>query len=273
MSTFNNRKRAFSDAITVDAWHKPFDGVRTTAELHAHVAFGEARLGYQPGMRISFRLGLRRAEVVVVLPESEGLAVDKASVMRKSTGAAFKGRTVRQHQTTTTVRGRLSLMLGLKGGKPSVGIGANKADRKALKHHIETLTDAPMKVSQSMTTDDEYRWVIESQASGALEGAPWDADKEPRLTLVDLNAGKPRRIEPSVQIEVRCRREDLFISDIEITDRTLLRELPEHKASRRNEVAAECYIRDELLRNGLGATDLSNRFAEITLLSVVAEQA
>ena len=147
-----------------------------------------------------------------------------------------------------------------------------KSRRRELKREMETLADAPMKISQSMTTDDEYRWVIETQTAAGLEGSPWEADAEPRLTLIDNNAGKPRRIEPSVRIEVRCRREDLLISDIEITDKSLLKDLPEHKTSRRNEVAAECYIRDELLRHGLGGGDLSNRFAEITLLSVVAEQ-
>src|SRR3989344_2204958 len=270
MSTITNRKRAFSDAITVDAWHEAFDGARRTAAIHAHVAFGEGRLGAQPGMKISFRLGLRRAEVILVIPEAEGLSVDKSSVARKSTGATFKGRTVRQHQAETSFGAKVSLMLGINSAKSSLGLGAGKSNRKALSRELETLAEAPMKVSQSMTTDDEYRWVIESQTAGPLEGSPWDADNEPRVTLIDDNVGKLHLIEQSVRIEVRCRREDLLISDIEITDKSLLKDLPEHKSSRRNEVAAECFIRDELLRHGLGSRDLSNRFAAITLISVVA---
>lgn len=123
-----------------------------------------------------------------------------------------------------------------------------------------------------MTPNDEYRWVIESQTDGTLDGGPWDAEKDPRLTLIDPNVGQGRQIEPCVRIEVRCRREDMIVSDIEIIDRTILKELPDGRArSRRNEIAAECYIRDELMRRGLGAVDLSNRFAEVTILSVTAE--
>ena len=272
MLVLNNRKRAFSDAVTVDAWHKVFDGERRKANLHAHVAFGEARVGDEPGMRVSFRLGLRRAEVVVVVGEAEGLQIDKASVARKSTGSDFEGKVVRQDETTASIGAKLSLFFGLKGNKPGVGGGASVKRSKAVKRLSETRARAPMRISQSMTPNDEYRWVIESQTDGVLNGEPWAADKDPRLTLIDPSAGKARHIEPCVRIEVRCRREDMVVSDIEIIDRSILKELPDGKArTRRNEAAAECYIRDELLRRGLGAVDLSNRFAEVTLLSVTAD--
>lgn len=273
MVSLDNRRRAFSDAVTVDAWHKPFNGERRKASLHAHVAFGEARVGDEPGMRISFRLGLRRAEVVVAIGEGEGLQIDKTSVARKSSGSTFEGTVVRQVHATASIRGKLSLLLGLGDAKGAAGGGVSAKRSKAIKRRSETRAKAPMRITQSMTPNDEYRWIIESQTDGTLDGEPWDAGRDPRLTLIDPNAGQARQIEPCVRIEVRCRREDMIISDIEIIDRTILRELPDGRArSRRNEVAAECYIRDELMRRGLGAVDLSNRFAEITILSVTAEQ-
>ena len=271
--SLDNRRRAFSDAVTVDAWHRPFDGERRTASLHAHVAFGEARVGHEPGMRISFRLGLRRAEVVVAIGEGEGLQVERKSVARKSSGSSFQGTEVRQDHSLAAIGGRISLMIGLDALRSAAGGGMTAKRSKGVKRRSITKTKSAMRISQSMTSNDEYRWVIESQSDSVLNGEPWDAAKDPRLTLIDPSVGKPRQIEPCVRIEVRCRREDLVVSDIEIIDKQILKDIPTGTArSRRNEVAAECYIRDELMRRGLGAVDLSNRFAEVTILSVTAEQ-
>jgi hypothetical protein len=128
-----------------------------------------------------------------------------------------------------------------------------------------------MTVMQSLTPEGNYRWQIEAAAEDFLLGQPWDAAKEPRLTLTDLNAGKSRSIEPSVRIEVRCLREDLLISDIEATDASFMDRLRGSHSHRNNEIAAECYIRDELIRNGLGVGDIHNRFASLTIATVIAD--
>ena len=55
----------------------------------------------------------------------------------------------------------------------------------------------------------------------AIVGRPWDAIKQPRLKLVDQRKDRTRGIPPTVRVEIKCRREDLLIEDLEIKDETL----------------------------------------------------
>jgi hypothetical protein len=78
----NNQKRAFADVVSIDAWHRPFDKKHPTVDLHAHVVFDTARVGGEPESPIRFRLSLRQAEVILVIPENEPVFVDRKSVAR-----------------------------------------------------------------------------------------------------------------------------------------------------------------------------------------------
>jgi hypothetical protein len=270
MSGLGNRKRALTDVVTVDAWHDIFNGKIKQAALHAHVHFGQARIGDEPNLKISFRLGIRQAEVILVVPETEGLMVDKSSVARRPTKAKFEA--VISNRTTKS-KAWISKVGGVLGLKPKASASAARTGtlKTESERRAKTTLSAPMLVSQSQTAEGHYRWQIVSAADDCLVGQPWDAEKEPRLTLVDQNAGKDRSIEPAVRIEVRCLREDLLISDIKVTDASFMDRIKGSYGHRNNEIAAECFIRDELIRNGLGVGDIHNRFASITIAAVIAE--
>jgi hypothetical protein len=77
-----SRKRAFADVVTIDAWHDAFNDQTSAADLHADVVFGTARVGGETDAPVRFRLSVKRAEVVVVIPEAEPVAVDRKSVSR-----------------------------------------------------------------------------------------------------------------------------------------------------------------------------------------------
>jgi len=78
-----------------------------------------------------------------------------------------------------------------------------------------------MIVVQSQTADGHYPWTVESPRSSVLVGRPWDANKQPRLKLVDKRKDRSKGIPPTVRVEVRCRREDLIIENLEIKDEGL----------------------------------------------------
>jgi hypothetical protein len=80
----DNRKRAFADVVTVDAWHEEFDDAHSKVDLHTDVVFGTARVGGEPESPVRFRLSVKRAEVVIIIPELEPVSVDRASVSRDS---------------------------------------------------------------------------------------------------------------------------------------------------------------------------------------------
>jgi hypothetical protein len=81
---FDNRRRAFADVVTIDAWHDAFDGEKARADLHADIVFGTARVGGEPESPIRFRLSIKRAEIVLVVPPSEPITIDRSSVSRDS---------------------------------------------------------------------------------------------------------------------------------------------------------------------------------------------
>src|SRR4051794_22753548 len=81
MRNTENRKRAFADVVTIDAWHDSFSK-ESTVDLHADVVFGTARVGGDSQSPVRFRLSLRRAEVIVIIPDSEPVSVDRKSVSR-----------------------------------------------------------------------------------------------------------------------------------------------------------------------------------------------
>ncbi len=77
-----NRKRAFADVVTIDAWHDTFSESVSTVDLHADVVFGTARVGGDAQSPVRFRLSVRRAEIIVIIPDSEPVSVDRKSVSR-----------------------------------------------------------------------------------------------------------------------------------------------------------------------------------------------
>lgn len=79
---YDNRKRALADVVTIEPWHDDFGKPRVN--LHADVVFGTARLGGEAESPVRFRLSVKRAEVTVIVPESEPVSVDKLSVSRDS---------------------------------------------------------------------------------------------------------------------------------------------------------------------------------------------
>jgi hypothetical protein len=80
----DNRRRAFADVVSIDAWHEPFDGEHGRADLHADIVFGTARVGGEAAAPVRFRLSVKRAEIVLVVPSSEPVSIDRGTVSRDS---------------------------------------------------------------------------------------------------------------------------------------------------------------------------------------------
>jgi hypothetical protein len=126
-------------------------------------------------------------------------------------------------------------------------------------------------VTQSKTAEDEYRWSIEPRTNEILQGRPWDANKNPRLKIIDSRKDRTKGIPPTVRVEVRCRREDLQIASIEVKDENLWGSLKSRAGFRNRLAAAESYIRSQLAKEGLEVRDFSDIFGTVTLASTTAQ--
>lgn len=269
----DNRKRAFSEIVSIEAWHSPFSQEGARADLHADVVFGEGRVGGELESKVRFRLRLRRADLVIVVPETEPLAIDKASVSRDNS-AEISGSKVTHITRGAALSGSASLEAVVAASGPSLNASvASKAEfNSGAGSRVEAseLVKA-MKIKQSLTAEGHYRWEIKPQLLEYLDGRPWAAATEPRLTLIDKRADRSKGIPPMVRIEIRCLREDLEISDVEIKDKAIWTKLKGGMAFENKKIAAEAYIRNRLCAEGLEFGDISDPFGQLVLAHVSAE--
>lgn len=124
---------------------------------------------------------------------------------------------------------------------------------------------------QGQAEDGHDCWFLSSSRSEPLQGAAWSAHDDPRLEIVDKRSPTEKEkhrstgFEPEVLVEIRCKREDLEITDISLKDA----EAAGFASNRQDEIvrqrAAEAFIKRELMIEGLKVGDLSEIFADMVI--------
>jgi len=268
----DNRRRAFADVVTVEAWHDAFGKGISKVDLHADVVFGTARLGAEIESPIRFRLSVQRAELLIIIPELEPVSVDTKSVSRDT--PSFEGHLteIMELSKGANAKAGVSGSLDVTGGRASlsseaaVQVSKRKTKKLELKSNV-TL----MMVTQSKSPEGYYRWLIESNNNGLLDGRPWDATRQPRLKLIDRRSDPSKGIPPTVRVEVRCRREDLIISDLRMKDEGLWASVKSRVGHKNRMAAAISYIRSRLSEESLEVQNMEDVFGQLTLGSALAQ--
>jgi hypothetical protein len=271
-SNAENRRRAFAEVVAIDAWHDGFSKTVSTVDLHVDVVFGTGRIGAEAESPVRFRLSVRQADVVVIIPDTEPVGVEKKSVSRDAPALRGKVTDTIERSAKGKAKGRIAASISTTAlrGAGAAELEAESAVAQTKK--IEVVgTIQFIAVTQSKTADGHYRWSLKPTSVSSLEGRPWDAEKQPRLKLVDKRKDRSKGIPPAVRVEVRCRREDLVIEDLEMKDETRWEELKRRTGIKNNVAAAESYIRDRLLEEGLEVGNIGELFGQLTLGSVTAE--
>jgi hypothetical protein len=273
MRNFSNiARQAFAEVVSIEAWHEKFTEERAVVDLHANVVFGEAPVGGEEASPVRFRLSLRRAELVVVIPKTEPLSVDPNSVSRDSPSSEARTTKTTEKTRATSVEGKLTGSASAAAG--NLSIQSEIAGEASVKTHEKTevnQTTGPISVKQSRTPEGFYRWELTAQTEFRLEGRGWDPIKEPRLKLIDGRKRPLKKsVSPIVRLDVKCRREDLIITDLHIKDEALHEKLIRRIFPRNKEAAAEAYIRNQLISEGLAVGNLGELFTQITLSRVTA---
>ena len=261
-----NRKKAFAELVSVEVWHDTFGSDVPSADLHVDVVFGTARVGGEVESPVRCRLSLKRADVVVVIPHSEPLSIDKASVSRDA--PQFEGRIVKTRENSAAAKAGASAFFGASNKGVNVALDATAEGQSSMTYSNKVEIAAVIKlmdVTQSKTPDGSYRWTIKPMSAGILEGRPWNAHENPRLRVVDNRKDRTKGIPPTLRIEVRCLREDLVIEELKMKNETIWRRLVSKNKRRNNVVAAECYIRDQMSKEGLEVVNIHDLFGELTL--------
>jgi hypothetical protein len=263
MKRRDNNPRAFAETVSITAWRSAYKGAPAVADLHIDVVFGEGRIGSENDSPVWFRLSLKQAEVHVV-GDVAGVLSFPAKDIARSPVETFKVVT----KETSSTASEQSDQLKLGGPKPTGELGASTKRTNAKGKETSTEIQLTKMKFQHRKTKDGYAWTVSPALQGPLAGQPWDA-ASPRLKIKDTAHSKRRLGDPpEPKIEVRCRREDLVISDIRFKKRSA-----EAWAtlSRGKRLAVEQYIKDELLRLGFECGDLNDPFSQVVLADVVPE--
>jgi hypothetical protein len=266
-----NRRRALAEVVTLDAWHDEFNDQASKVDLHVDVVFESGRIGGEPESPVRFRLNIRQADVVVVVPESEPVAVDKRSVSRDSPPYHGQMTETFERAARGSVKGSAVASASTTGisASATTEIGGEASVASSKKLEI-TATLQLMLVTQAMTPDGHYRWSLRPSDGSVLRGRPWDAKQAPRLKIIDQRKHRKKGIPPTVRVEVRCKREDLDISEVVLKDETLFEATRRRVGFRNRQAAAEAYIRDRLAKEGLAIRNFADSFGELTLASILA---
>lgn len=259
-----NQTTTLAEVVSLDAWHDEFSRDVRAVDLFVDVVFSSGRLGSEDDAVVRFDLCIRRAEVVVIVLPTEPLAVDPASVSREVPAVSGKKRALSKNSRSWGAK--------LHAGARYFGVpqfsgraGVNAAFGRSSSETVERTEDLKaISVRASKTEDAHYRWTLTAALNDFLDGRPWNPNAEPRLKLVDKRA-QAKGLPPAVRIEVRCCREDLLISNVTLKNRSRWAAVKSRTGYRNREIAAEAYIRDQLLRRGIVVGDMRDTSAQMTI--------
>jgi hypothetical protein len=268
----SNQMRAFADVVSIDAWHRGFESGCDRADLHADVVFSTARMGGEPESKVRFRLSLKRAELVVVIPETEPVKVDPTSVSRDSANLTGQRKVTTQSESGISGAAKIKASASSDSLSAEASLSADASASKKIKEETNISVDFNgFQIQHRKDRDGNYTWIIEGENGGKLNGQPWNAEEKPRLTLVDKRAHPKNNLPPVVRLEVRCLREDMEISDIEMKDegKWSLTLTDGQKAKKLK--AAEAFIRNKLEEEGLVSVAMEESFSEIVMAYITAD--
>lgn len=220
MNQDRNRLRAFADVVGVDAWHKSFKPGCQEVDLKVDVTFKEGRIGGEENSPVQFRLRLRRATLVVVIPENEPAEVVRESIRRDDDAQIidweFKSTQTTHREASIAAESSvaISLLESSAKAKLSADAAANVAGDQT-KIEKSSGRERGMKSRfQYDNVEQSFNWLIDCQSTEFLDGRAWEANQSPLMVLRDMRVDPSRGIPPNIRVAVKCLREDLLISDI-----------------------------------------------------------
>lgn len=209
MSQQGNLGQVFEEVVSVEACHSPYDPISGVATVHADVSFLHAKLGDEEDCPVRFSLAVRRAEVHFSIPATEPLAVLQSSVAREQAPVGQK-----KLEVTTGSSGGANAGVSISTHHPSnigMELGAHVSAERRTKTSLELTENIGRYIVKHFSNSGAQCWEITTASSGLLLGKPWDPVLEPRLRIKKSGSSP---LEPMARLAIKCRREDIVISNL-----------------------------------------------------------
>lgn len=268
----DNKRRTLHRLAVTNAW---FDLLKSEGPpryaFRMDVSFREERLGGEEGDPVRFRIGLKRCEVVVILPRTE----NRLKISRRSIASGTMPATViLETETTATsaAEGSGSLGVGPSGATGNAGFSASASRKRTVK--AKATQSAPALLgTRSESSDGDLSWIItRTDGDEILQGMLWSAKHdEPRFELIDQRPEEVRSKESitglhqTLTVEIRCKREDLDIKGIELTDPEENKVMSRLLNRRKKDKVAEAFIKKKLQEEGLRVGNISEPFSDMVV--------
>ena len=272
MISQNNKRRTLQRLAVTRAWFDPVPGADAPRyALHMDVAFQEERLGGGEGDPVRFRVALKRCEIVVVIPlGAKGLRVDPRTIASGQGPATVS--VERRLMASSEAEGSVDFALAPAGAAAGVSVSASA--KRARELEATTRQSLPVLLgTRSLSQEGDPSWTIKrTDGTDILEGMLWDARQdEPRFELVDRRPIEERDREhrtglhTTVKVEVRCKREDLEITDIALTDQETVSRVAKWANHKKKAKVAEAFIKHRLQQEGLRVGDIHEPFSDLVV--------
>lgn len=257
-----NNPRASAETVSVDAWRTKFGEGSAEADLHIDVVFSQGRVGGGGSSPVRFRLSLKRAEIRVRRDSLGTIRIPPHSVTRTPIVEATK---TTQSETTKSLEGKGALA----AAPQKIGVSVHLKGHSAMNitERIDETAHVYKMTISHRKNDDGYSFIIIPNNQDRLVGQPWSSES-PRLRLRDSKADRKRGEPPEPTIELRCKREDLIIEDIQFTEQSGVHWF---SLSREKQLAVEQYIKEQLVLIGFECGDISDPFCDLLLADVIPD--
>ena len=274
--TYNNKQRALGRIAIIRAWFSPLTGLAPPRyAFQMDVSFQSDRLGGGPDDPVRFKVGLKRCQLVVVLPRAQsGLAIDHRTV---EAGHSPTTVTISQRiEASSEAGGSASLGVGPRGATGSLSLEAAAKRTRSVEASSEQFLPVLLG-TRSLSVEGHQSWnVARIDGIHILEGLLWDANRDAaRFELVDRRPVEVQEQEKrtgmhaTVTVEVRCKREDLEVTEIGLTDpnqaQVMARLINRNKAMK----VAEAFIKKKLQEEGLRVGNINEAYSDLVVSELV----
>jgi hypothetical protein len=269
LSVMNNRKRVFSEALSLDAWHDPFQ-IGTSSAVFVDLTFKEGRLGgSDPEIPFTFKVCLKKALLSIDLEEP--LEIDRKTIARDVPGAEIE--VSRIIAAKKTAERSLGASASLSPEKLRASIMGFLSSKKEISK--EDVIKMSQKIPEILTipqaeSEHRYNWAMEPSWEQHLSGQPWNPVEYPRIKI------KPPKIlsavMPAIRVSISCALEDVDIIDIQPKDKSISSKLKEIKSNQINISAAQQHLKMVLRDSDLEPESIDNRFLSLIIANILATE-
>lgn len=272
-----NTHRTLQELVSVNAWFVQDHETPTRLTLHADVSFLEQRVTGGETTEITFKVAIKRCDIIFRLPSGSEFRVDPSTVQQPKPLDPKKVLETKSAKGAISGRAQLSLKPRLDAISGELSASAEKAVERT--EQFEQNVDHYHEIWKKVR-GGHHAWQVDGRdlADGRLAGPVLDGTKNPRLTIVDQRSEESRRrdldhsLAPTASIVVRCYREDVDIYDVNYKNPSKQSLFERKKGKNEKLVAAVAVLKEALLKEGLVAGDIeSDPFAEMSVCDVSIE--